>query len=46
MPASYSRQRAVNSAFAHIPAIAWRPNAVLLAVARVTRESLVRRPSR
>ena len=45
-PAVYSRASAANSALAHWPAMACRPNALRLATARLTRDSLVRRPSR
>ena len=42
----YSRHSAPNSAAAHWPAMASLPNAVRLAMARLTRDSLTRRPSR
>jgi hypothetical protein len=45
-PAAYSRASALNSAPAHCPAIASRPNALRLATARLVRDSRVRRPSR
>ena len=44
--AVYSWHSALNSALAHCPAIISLPYALRLAVARVTRLSLVRRPSR
>ena len=46
VPASHSRDRAPNSADAHWPAIISRPKPVRLAIARLTRDSRTRRPSR
>src|SRR5579875_2939915 len=46
MPATCRRASAANSAIAHWPAIASRPNALRLDMARLTRDSRVRRPSR
>jgi CheY-like chemotaxis protein/two-component sensor histidine kinase len=43
---SPASSRAVNSAFAHWPAMACRPKVLRLATARLVRDSRVRRPSR